>query len=133
MVSVDTNVLLRYLVRDDPVQVIAADELFSTLTTESPAFISREVTIELTWVLERSYRLSRGEVTSIVRQLAETDSIVLEAHEDVVACAFQYRDRAADFADLMILAAAQRSDASPLFTFDRRLARNEGATLLQVS
>ena len=64
-------------------------------------------------------------------KLAATDGIVIEEVEDVARAAFRYRQTGADFSDLMILATAERMGAGPLYTFDRRLARIEGATLVE--
>ena len=56
MTAVDTNVIVRYLVADDPGQSEAARSLLEQLTPDNPGFICREVVIEAAWVLERSYR-----------------------------------------------------------------------------
>ena len=78
MTAVDTNVLLRYLVRDDPQQAEAARALLESFTPEQPAFICREVIIETVWVLERSYRLPRVEIADLIEQLIHTDRLVFE-------------------------------------------------------
>ena len=56
MTAVDTNVIVRYLVADDPGQAEAARSLLEQLTPDNPGFICSEVVIEAAWVLERSYR-----------------------------------------------------------------------------
>lgn len=60
MIALDTNVLVRYLVDDDAEQARAARKLLEGLAAERPAFICREVMIELVWVLQRAYRLPRS-------------------------------------------------------------------------
>ena len=130
MIAPDTNVILRYLVRDEPEQAAMADSLMNSLTPEEPAFISREVVIEIAWVLRRSYRLSRDEVASVVEELASNESLVIETSDDVLEAASTYRQVAADFSDLMILAAARRVGALPVITFDRRFSRQRGVQLL---
>ena len=130
MIAVDTNVLLRYVVRDIPEQAEAARDLLESLTPEQPGFICREVAIEAVWVLERSYRLTRIQVADLIEQLIATDSLVFESSEDVINAIVRYRSGGADFADLMILAAAERAEAIPLYTFDQRLARSPGAVLV---
>ncbi len=59
MTAVDTNVILRYLVGDDAEQAEAARTLIDGLTPGNPGFICREVAIEVTWVLERSYHFTQ--------------------------------------------------------------------------
>ena len=130
MIALDTNVLVRYLVRDDPDQAEAARVLLEGLTIGRPGFICREVAIEVVWVLERVYKFTRTQIANVLIELASTDSLVVEAPDDVTHAALAYGRGEADFSDLMILSAAQRSGAMPLHTFDRRLARIQGAALV---
>ncbi len=130
MIAVDTNVLLRYLVRDDADQAEAARLLLEGISSERPGFICREVAIEVVWVLERAYKFTRAQIADVIIELAATDGVVIEEAEDVMRAAIRYRQTNADFSDLMILAAAERAGAGPLYTFDRRLARLVGAALV---
>ena len=130
MIALDTNVLVRYLVNDDLEQSKVARELLESLTPEQPGFICREVAIEVVWVLERSYKFSRAQIVTVLEQLSTSNDIVIESSEDLVNAAAIYGERRADFADLMILAASERVNARPLYTFDRRFARLEGVNLL---
>lgn len=130
MTSVDTNVIVRYLVGDDAEQAEAARRLIDGLTPGNPGLICREVAIEVAWVLERSYRFNRAQVADALMDLTASDSLTVEDSDDVALAAHQYRQGGADFSDLMILSAAKRAGATPLHTFDRRLARMEGAVLV---
>lgn len=131
MIALDTNVLVRYLVRDILEQAEAARALLEGLTPEAPGFVSREVTIETAWVLERSYGFSREQIADILEKLTATETLIFEAEYDVARSALRFRQGGADFADLMILAAAERAGASSLYTFDRTLARMDGAVLME--
>ncbi|WP_419937583.1 PIN domain-containing protein [Candidatus Palauibacter sp.] len=131
MIALDTNVLVRYLVRDDERQAESARALLESLTTERPGYACREVVVELVWVLERAYGVSRERVAAILQELVATQSLVIEAADDVARAAFRYRAAGPGFSDLMVLAAAERSGARPLYTFDRKAARLEGAELLR--
>ena len=53
MIAVDTNILLRYVVRDDPEQLEKAANFFRERTTEDPAYVSLIVVAEMIWVLRR--------------------------------------------------------------------------------
>ena len=130
MNAVDTNILVRYIVRDIPEQAEAADELLDNLTADEPAYVPREVVIEMVWVLGRSYGFGRAQITNVVLDLVDTDSLLVESSDDVIRAAVAYGRGDGDFADLMILAAAQRAGCERLYTFDRRFARIEGVTLL---
>ena len=131
MIGLDTNVLVRYLVRDDVKQAETAQLLLESLTVERPGFVCREVIVELVWVLERSYRRSRDRIATVLEQLVTTDSLVVEAAADVIRAASRYRSEVAGFSDLMILAATEQSKAHPLYTFDQQAARLEGVELLE--
>ena len=130
MIAVDTNILLRAIVRDNAGMSDAAQALLRGLSAEEPGFVCREVLLETVWVLERAYRFPRAQIVDVLRELFATGSLVAEASDDVAKATFMYGQGSADFADLMILAAAERVGAMPLYTFDQKLAREEGAVLL---
>ncbi len=130
MTSIDTNVIVRYLVGDDAEQAEAARALLDGLTPDEPGFICREVVIEIAWVLVRSYGFTRTLVAEALMDLTASDSILVENSDDVAAAAHRYRQGGAGFSDLMVLSAAKRAGATPLYTFDRRLARMEGVALV---
>ncbi len=133
MIALDTNVLVRYLVRDEAQQAEAARSLLESLTAERPGFICREVIVELAWVLERAYGYTRDRIATVLEQLVATEHLVIEAADDVARAAFRYRPGSAGFSDLMILAAAERSGARSLYTFDLKAAQLDGVALLQGS
>jgi predicted nucleic-acid-binding protein len=130
MIAVDTNVLVRYLVRDHREQAETARALLQSATAEKPAYACREVVVELVWVLERAYGYSRDRIATILEELVATEGLVVEAADDVALAAFRYRSRGAGFSDLMVLAAARRAGALPLYTFDRTAAPLEAVELL---
>ena len=86
--------------------------------------------MELVWVLDRSYAASRERIASALLSLLAADAIVVESADDVAAAVMAYADGISDFSDLMILAAARRAAATPLYTFDRRASRVDGVELL---
>ena len=130
MIGLDTNVLVRFLVQDDPGQGALARELLARCTEEHPGFVCREVLVELVWVLERAYGFARTQVAEALDGLLAAEELVLETPEAVALAAEGYRTGGADFSDLMILAAARRAGCGTLYTFDRRAARHDGITLL---
>ena len=131
MEAVDANVVLQYLVGDNPEQEAAARALIDGLTPGNPGFICREVILEVARVLERSYRFPRDRVGETLMDLTASESLVVENSDDVAAAVHRYRQRGIGLSDLMILSAAEREGATPLHTFDRRLARMEGAALVR--
>ena len=131
MVALDTNVIVRYLVRDNPEQAEAARALVEGLTPEDPGFICRESMVEIAWVLKRVYRFSRAQISETLVELTASESIVVERSEEVAAAAYRYGEGGAEFADLMILSAATRAGAGPLHTFDRKLSHIKGTVLME--
>lgn len=129
MIAVDANILLRYLLRDQPEQAQAAQALLDGLTADEPGFICREVVLETVWVMQRTYKLPRRAVAVALLELMARENLVFEAANDTARALLLYRRTNADFSDLLILAAARRAGANPLYTFDQRLARAEGAAL----
>lgn len=130
MIALDTNILVRYLVRDDRHQAEAARALLESLTPERPGYVCREVAVELVWVLERAYGFPRDHIGAVLEELVATEGLAIEAAGDVARAAIRYRAGGAGFSDLMILAAAERSGARPMYTFDRTAARLDGVELL---
>ena len=131
MIALDTNVLLRFFLRDDEEQGEAAEKLMLQLTLDEPVFVSREVLVELVWALEYTFRFGRERIASFLDQLVHVAAVEIESASDVVEATGGYRRGGADFADRMIAAAARRAGAVPLYTFDRKAARLPGVTLLE--
>lgn len=132
MIALDTNVLVRYLVQDDAAQAQVANEVIESLSDHDQGFISREVLIELVWVLERAYRFSRGEIAEALDALLASTELHLEVMDDIGLAIERYRLDGFGFADLMIAAAAKREGATELVTFDRKAAQLPGVRLLSV-
>ena len=132
MIALDTNVLVRFLVQDDPEQARMAGEMIERLTGTDPGFVGREVLVELVWVLERAYGYSRSEIAGALDGLLSATELVIEAADDVGPALELYRNDGYGFADLMIAAAARRVGAAELVTFDRKAARLPGVRLLPV-
>ena len=133
MIALDTNIVMRFLVRDDLSQAEAAERLISGLTTENRGFICREAMMELIWVLERVYKLPRTTIGATILELVASVDLIVENDQAMTHAAYRYMQGGVDFADLMILAAANHQRATPLYTFDRKLARIEGVSLLGAS
>lgn len=130
MIGLDTSILVRFLVQDDPKQSDAARSLLARCSARDPAFVGREALIETVWVLEGAYGLTPAKVAPVILGLLEAEEIVVEAAEDAVIAVEAYGAGMADFADHMIVAAARRSGCETLYTFDRKAARHNDATLL---
>jgi len=121
VIALDTNVLVRYLVRDDPRQTRAATRVVETsCTVETPGFVTLVVLCELVWVLERGYRYSRIHIAALVRGLLAADDLSIERSELAWQALNAFEEGPADFADYVIGATGREAGAEATVTFDRR-------------
>ena len=129
MIALDTNVLIRLVTLDDPAQAERARRLLARCTPEVPAFVAREVLVELVWSLTRRLRVPRSRVADVLDGLLGSAEIEVESAEAVARSVEAYRG-GLDFGDAMIAEAA-RSRGVDLWTFDRKAARMDGVRLLE--
>ena len=130
MIAIDTNFLMRFLIRDDADQYEIALDLVKACTLDEPGFICREVILELVWVLERSYKFNRSEVADTLIALISSTEFLVEASDDIASILPLYQNEGIGFADLMIRQVAHLSGAKVLKTFDQKLAKLSGVDLL---
>jgi predicted nucleic-acid-binding protein len=128
--GLDTNVLVRFLIQDDPEQGRAAQDLMATFTKESVGFVCREVLIELVWVLERAYDLQRADIARALDGLLEARELVIEVPDRVAIALDRYRKGGPGFADQMIALAGQGTECQVTVTFDRKASGLPGMLLL---
>ncbi len=130
MIALDTNVLVRVLVRDDESQSKSASQFLERLTPRNPGLICREVLIELVWVLERTYGFEKSRISRAIHALMDSSEIVVEDIERVQEVLLDYQSSKVDFSDLMIRSAAIMLGARNVATFDKRFARVSNVVLL---
>ena len=134
MPTLDTNVLVRLLVGDDPRQTARVEALArESAEAEETLFVPLTVTLELEWVLRSRYRFSKDAVLATLVSLLETREIEFQDEGSVERALFLYRSRNADFAECLHLGCAVTHERLPLVTFDAQAARLDGARLLEGS
>lgn len=121
MIGVDTNVLVRFLVDDDPKQNAVARDFFSKRSAEDPAFVSATVIAETVWVLRRNLKLPLAAVSDLLQNLLAADRLVVEFTEELDALLSQDTPRT-DIADYLIAWSAKRAGCQTTVTFDRTSA-----------
>ena len=130
MIGLDTNVLVRYLVQDDPVQSARANKLMENeLSEEEPGFVGLVVLAETTWVLQRLYSATALEVRETVADLLGTSQIVVENRDAVTSALAKTHANKCAFADALIAASAEGAGCASVVSFDRGAVR-AGMTLL---
>jgi predicted nucleic-acid-binding protein len=124
--AVDTNVLVRLLTRDDARQLKAAETFVA-----QGAWVSHLVLVESVWVLGSVYERGPSEIATAVGMLLSHENLTLQDPDVVTAALADYVAKpAAGFSDCLVLAVARKAGHLPLGTFDRNLAKLDGARRL---
>ncbi len=103
MVGLDTNVLVRFLVRDDEPQFLRARRLIQHGTARGePALISLLVLLETEWVLRSRYELSKSDIAVAFSALLESSELLFEDEASVEQALYTWKDSNVQFADCLI-------------------------------
>lgn len=134
MIGLDTNVLLRLVLRDDERQFAIAEALLQRLDDRRElGWVSLISLAEFAWALRRQYKRPPAEIADAVDGLLSSSVLELE-HEALVKQALDiYRERNLDFPDLLIALSNLDAGCSETFTFDRSAAGAGVMTLLEES
>lgn len=131
MIGIDSNVLVRYLVRDEPVQTAIVDRFLETeLSERQPGYISLVVLAETLWVLKRIYGLAPHDLAGTVRDLLDIGHLQVEQRSAVARALTRMGQRPGDWVDALILEIAEAAGCERTVTFDRGAAKL-GMTLLK--
>ncbi len=124
MIGLDTNVVVRYLARDDEGQFRAAEAaILAASRAGEPLFICLPVLLETVWVLQRAYAIDRSGVAGALQALLESPDLVLENEPLVEAALDAFQDGPADFADYVIGIGNAAAGCRHTLTFDERAAK----------
>jgi predicted nucleic-acid-binding protein len=127
MIGLDTNVVVRYLLQDDPVQSRKARELIEDkLRQDDPGFLSVVAMVETAWVLERGYRFDAHTIAAAVERLLQTDVFVVEYEQEVFSAMIALREGRGSFADALIAESGKKAGCTATVTFDRKALRLSG-------
>ncbi len=127
MIGVDTNVLVRYLVRDDQRQFEAArGRIDREAGAAEPVLISLVVLAETEWVLRSRYDLDKAEIAAAFSALLEADDLIFEDEAALEPALYTWKDSRAGFTDFLVDARHQRLGCRATATFDERALKLEG-------
>jgi len=131
LIGIDTNILLRYVIRDDPKQTARACELMDSFSLQEPGFLTLVTLAELFWVLDRSYNESRSRILQVILAFLANEGLRIENELAVFDALLLYETKPnADFSDCLIACCSMSAGCSAVYTFDRRAARSSGMTIL---
>jgi len=127
MIALDTNVLVRFLVKDDECQSRLATRLIkSAIEREEQLFVSDIVMCETVWVLSSAYRFSRDEILGALAELLRARAVVFSSSDRLARALEAYAMGNGDFADYLIREHAKAAGADTVATFDRSLLKETG-------
>ncbi len=129
MIGLDTNVLVRYFVNDEPQgqSRTAAHVIEEQCTANAPGWINRIVLCELVWVLETAYDYPRETIAQLLTQLLAVSVLSIE-NPDAVRQSVNAYQTGDDFADTLIGLTNGAAGCRTTVTFDKRAARSSPFT-----
>ncbi|SRR5258706_4196135 len=131
MRALDTNVLVRYLVNDDPGQAAVAERLLEDCRRKrEPVFLSILVLCELVWVLDRSFGQSKSEIGTVLERVLDMDLFRVEREPLVRRSLQHFRHGKGNFADYLIGEIGSEAGCRDTVTFDRALRDAPGFQML---
>lgn len=130
MIGLDTNVVVRYLVQDDPHQSATASALIDDLTETDPGYLSLVTVVEMYWVLHRAYRVGVGRCAELLEGLLDARELRVD-QDAVVRAALTANRGGLDFADAVIAELGRAAGCDYTVTLDQRAARDGAMQLLR--
>ena len=127
MIALDTNVLVRYLVEDDPRQCALATAMIDrAIANDEALFVSDVVVCETVWVLSISYGIARGEIGTLLHDLFRARHLEFAATDQLMRALDAYVAGKGDFADYLIREHARAGECESVATFDKVLWKETG-------
>jgi len=124
MIGLDTNILVRYLAQDDPIQSAKATEILEhRLTEKNLGFVSIVAMVETVWVLDRAYFLTPREIAAAIERLLQVDVLAIENEQEVFTAMVVLKQGRGSFADALIAELGARVGCTRTLTFDRKATR----------
>ena len=127
MLGIDTNVLVRFLVRDDEIQFEKVRKLIKReISAGHRVFVNQLVLMETEWVLRSRYAIPKNQIIQAISDLLNTTEVQFEDEPAIEEALFIWKDSAADFADCLIGAKNQRMGCRATATLDAKASRLPG-------
>jgi len=124
VIGLDTNVLIRYITQDDPIQSkIATDFICTNCTEQNPGYICHIVLCELTWVLESNYNQNKETIINLIEELLQINQLEILESETVWRALNDYKSSYADFADHLIAGTNLTNGCNETVTFDKKAGK----------
>lgn len=124
MIGLDTNVLVRFLVMDDPVQGKKASRLIQdSVERNESLFINDVVLCELVWVLDAAYNFSKVEIAGVLEKILMTELLIVQNQDEAWLALNDFRTGKADYSDYFIGRINKSFESDNTATFDKDLGK----------
>ena len=131
MIGVDTNVLVRFYIKDEQQQYKRVHQLFRNADHNNPICINLVVLMEWFWVLTEIYGVSKTDILKELEYLLGSKEIVLENSADVRKASQLFKNQNADFEDCLIGILNRSKNCESTYTFDKAASNLTSFTLLK--
>lgn len=130
-VFADTNIFLRFLTNDIPVQADAVDALFRSAARGEIGLITNSLVIaEIVWTLDSYYRLTREDIQAKVLAILNTPGLEVADYDLILQAITWYKDKNIDFLDGYNGAWLLSEGIKTAYTFDQKhFSRMEGISV----
>jgi len=130
MIGLGTNILIRYLTQDDPIQSQKATEIVERrLTKAKPGFVSVVVMVETVWVLDRAYDLAAQDIAAAIERMLQVEVFVIEKEQEVFTAMVALKQGRGSFAEALIAELGASAGCVHTLTFDNKALRLPGFKL----
>lgn len=130
MIGLDTNVLVRYIMQDDPKQSPKATKIVESLEGVGSGYVTLVSIVELVWVLSASFELTRSQVAQALDGIIRTKQFKIESADQVIRALRVFKVGKSDFADCLIERSADSAGCEKTITFDVKASKHAGMTLI---
>jgi predicted nucleic-acid-binding protein len=132
MIGIDTNVLIRFLLKDDAKQSARALRFMrDEISAASPGYVSLVTLLETVWVLDSLYGFTAAQQMAVVDDLLSVDTLEIAERASISRALVAARDQRGDFQECLVAALGANAGCSHTVTFDSRAAKRGGMTLLR--
>jgi predicted nucleic-acid-binding protein len=134
VIGIDTNVLMRLLVRDHDGQVKSAERFVNAhCSSDDPGYVSRIVITEIAWLLKDIYDYDRAQIAGAIRGILNVSQLEIDSADEVHAAVADYERSSAGFTDCLVARLNASAGCEYTVTFDRKAAKLDGFELLKTS
>jgi predicted nucleic-acid-binding protein len=129
-IGVDTNIIIRYIVRDDEEQAAKADSVFTKSDLNNPILINHIVVVETIWVLKILYKYPKSDLIKVLEILLFNTEIKVLNSEEAQKALLMFQNGTADFSDYYLVEIYKLNGTEFTYTFDKKAGKSNNFKLI---